>query len=119
MTDSIRTMLKALALEVIALLPKERLEEPTDTRDSEIARERATDPWTAWAVPAICEVLAEHVMSWHVERIECWSQDGTHDCGRWFQDQQEWREHVAPLIARRIGCDPSRAIAALQDNRTG
>lgn len=68
--------------------------------------------WSGWAVPAILEVLAE----WHP-----WEQqDGTWQCSVDFADHDfadlgEWREHVAPLIAERIACDPSKAIAALHN----
>jgi hypothetical protein len=62
--------------------------------------------WQGWAVPAILEVLAEHVgsdMSFG-DRVSC-------SCGDRRLDN--WAEHVAPLIAERIACDPQRAVEAL------
>jgi hypothetical protein len=54
----------------------------------------------AWVIPAILTVLGEHQPTWHVKRLECWATDGT-SCG-WFADSDEWREHVAPLIAQHV-----------------
>ncbi len=55
--------------------------------------------WRGWAVPAILEVLADDLYGAHYVDYDDWL---------------EWAEHVAPLIADRIACDPQRAIAALQ-----
>ena len=66
--------------------------------------------WTGWAVPAILEVLSEHVyedFEYDDASCICLGRDKPH------LDKDEWREHVAPLIAERIACDPIRAIAAL------
>lgn len=62
--------------------------------------------WLGWAVPAILEVLAEHT---YVD-----SDPGECLCeATGVQDVWDWRQHVAYLIAERIGCDPARAIDAL------
>lgn len=66
--------------------------------------------WHGWAVPAILEVLAEHPY--------CRIDDFDSGCGcpaiaNIDQSRDEWAEHVAPIIADRIGCDLQRAIAAL------
>jgi hypothetical protein len=72
--------------------------------------------WEGWAVPAIQEVLAEH-----------WFRYASHDsigwqahcgCGHRPLDQQDWRDHVSPIITARIACDPVRAAAALATYRT-
>lgn len=67
--------------------------------------------WIGWATPAIMAVLNEHFPQESPSGYDC--NPGTEDCPLW-PDEQAWREHVAPLIAQRIGCDPKRAIAALQ-----
>lgn len=67
--------------------------------------------WRGWAVPAIQEVLAEHG----------WFPKGTRSmypscrCDHVMDDMTDWVEHVAPLIADRIACDPQRAIDALKE----
>jgi hypothetical protein len=43
--------------------------------------------------------------------IVCHHADGT-ICAE-FVDWQDWREHVGPIIAERIACDPPRAAASL------
>jgi hypothetical protein len=64
--------------------------------------------WVDWAAPAICDVLATHLASQldsdHVNRIkgEVWCYHGPGQPGEWFTDWQDWREHVAPLIAERL-----------------
>jgi hypothetical protein len=57
--------------------------------------------WIDWAVPAICDVLASHRPEVdRLGRIVCHSASGgSLAC---FGDWQEWREHVAPLIAERL-----------------
>jgi hypothetical protein len=81
--------------------------------------------WSGWAVPAILEVLAEH-------RFYAQDADGPHrytyhcqnpfevvERHREFESRgyagalEEWHEHIAPLIAERIGCNPTRAALAL------
>jgi hypothetical protein len=49
--------------------------------------------------------------------IRCDELDGS--LGPVFPDRHEWREHVAPLIAARIACDPERAIEALRNTTYG
>jgi hypothetical protein len=66
--------------------------------------------WRGWAVPAILEVLAEHDpfdTKSNGTAITC-------DCACGYELIESWYEHVAPLIADRIACDPQRAIKALQ-----
>lgn len=71
--------------------------------------------WLGWAVPAVLEVLAEHLAIVGADGYcYCYSDgEGISSHGR-FADWSEWREHVAPIIADRIACDPARAIAALR-----
>jgi hypothetical protein len=77
--------------------------------------------WHGWAIPAICEVLAEHLPIYGdyakdgVRQVKCRDLTRQH---RICADWQAWREHVSPLIADRIGCDPAKAIAALQSFNT-
>ena len=68
--------------------------EPTVEDDQGEALEPEPLTWEGWSVPAILEVLAENMPI-----------DG--------DNAGDWREDVAPLIAKRIACDPIRAIAAL------
>jgi hypothetical protein len=57
--------------------------------------------WVGWAVPAISAVLAEHnAKEDALERVVCRSQRGGSVAV--FSDWQEWREHVAPLIANAL-----------------
>lgn len=66
--------------------------------------------WLGWAVPAILEVLAEH--EWFAATKSCQCQwPGEHR--GWPMTHRSWREHVAPLIAERLACDPQRAAEAL------
>lgn len=64
--------------------------------------------WVDWAVPAICDVLADHRPKTDDPRtgtgIYCYDTGDGHAPGPhgWFDDWQEWREHVAPLIAERL-----------------
>lgn len=69
--------------------------------DSDILRSPAGErlTWVAWAVPAICEVLAVHVAYDYAGGVECDHRLGGADP---FEDWQEWREHVAPLIAEHL-----------------
>lgn len=64
--------------------------------------------WLAWALPAIYDVLAEHPSPTQGDECEC------PKCGERIYDNREWREHVGPIIAARIACDPRRAMLALQ-----
>lgn len=66
--------------------------------------------WHGWAVPAILEVLSEH----YIERPTGICRCGDGLVGDLLSD---WREHVAPLIADRIACDPERALNALRNDR--
>lgn len=66
--------------------------------------------WLGWAVPAIMTELYTHFPQSCPSGYDC--NPGTEDCPIW-PDEQAWRDHVAPLIAKRISCDPPRAIAAL------
>lgn len=56
--------------------------------------------WVDWASPAICEVLAEHQMLDDDERYICRSPGELSHASLYAQD--EWREHVAPLIAEHL-----------------
>jgi hypothetical protein len=71
--------------------------------------------WRGWAVPAILEVLAEHHLRGPVMfgQYYC-ANDSDEVCDGNYDAAWEWREHIAPLIADRIACDPRRAIKALQ-----
>jgi hypothetical protein len=63
--------------------------------------------WHGWAVPAILEALAAHLPEVNQGMGRC-------PCGKQsFYDWPTWAEHVAPLIAERIACDPQRAADAL------
>jgi hypothetical protein len=66
-----------------------------------------------WAVPAILEVLAEHQ-----RRFDCnhprW---GDCRCGFKVLDSSDWDEHVGPILADRIACDPQRAMEALRNHQ--
>lgn len=61
--------------------------------------------WVDWAVPAICEVLAQH-MPIELARDEIWCADrdqpGERHTHGLFEDRQEWREHVGPEIAQHL-----------------
>lgn len=59
--------------------------------------------WENWAVPAILDVLAEAVEG-----------NDDLDLTEWI----DWSERVAPVIARRIACDPTRAALALTSLQT-
>jgi hypothetical protein len=71
-------------------------------------------PWEGWALPAICEVLAEHFPS---TNEPAFSVARTHVdgciCGELVADWRDWSDHVSELIAARIACNPARAAAAL------
>jgi hypothetical protein len=68
--------------------------------------------WTGWALPAIFDVLADHRPAMTTTGyVICWHIDGTVCCE--CIDYTDWRHHVAPEIADRIGCDPARAAKAL------
>jgi hypothetical protein len=69
--------------------------------------------WIDWALPAIFDVLAEHEADteYRFRVVTCFHADST-ICAE-FADMQDWRDHVGPIIADRIGCDPERAAAAL------
>lgn len=71
--------------------------------------------WYGWAVPAILEVLSEHEpVQAKGGRIGCHHEGlGLYGCHDWA----DWREHVAPIIADRIACDPQRAIDALKNHQ--
>jgi hypothetical protein len=84
-----------------------------DSLTSAVAAENLT--WEGWAVPAIDDVLANHEPKVNRHGIHCSHIDS--NCGD-FVDWQDWREHVSPLIAARIACDPARAVAALASHRT-
>jgi hypothetical protein len=66
-----------------------------------------------WAVPAILEVLSEHQ-----RRFDCnhprW---GDCRCGFKVLDSSDWDEHVGPILADRIACDPQRAMEALRNHQ--
>jgi hypothetical protein len=66
------------------------------------AGERPT--WVDWAVPAICDVLALHGCVYNEDAAiyECWDEVGLTPHAS-FGDAHDWREHVAPLIAERLG----------------
>lgn len=67
--------------------------------------------WRGWCEPAILDVLAEH---WpDTKSLETF---GIVRCCPNLPpgaDLHVWREHVAPLIADRIACNPDRAVLAL------
>lgn len=69
--------------------------------------------WLGWAVPAILDVLAEHQPRERQSTgdVHCLHGDSELVC----HDYGDWSEHVADLIAERLGCDPARAIAALEN----
>lgn len=75
------------------------------------------DAWLAWALPAIFDVLAAHTGEQTLDdTVWCCNRSDVgldHD-DNVFEDWQAWREHVAPIVAARIACDPKRALAALQ-----
>lgn len=56
--------------------------------------------WIDWAAPAICDVLAEHRVIDTGANV--WCEDSDHVIHVNCHDTQEWREHVAPLIAERL-----------------
>lgn len=64
--------------------------------------------WLGWCEPAVLDVLAEHMP------FEVPGRDDFCMCGAYIDDSAGWREHLAPILARRIACDPAKAIAALQ-----
>lgn len=70
--------------------------------------------FTDWAVPAICEVLAEHHPVWRRfdTRYECTdlTTNATSVCS-YHADERDWRNHVAPLIAKRLESDGAQRIA--------
>lgn len=72
--------------------------------------------WPGWAIPAILDVLTAHgpVQALNGEVWCCNHGDGMDHDDNVFEDWTAWREHAAPIIAQRVGCDPKRAIAALQ-----
>lgn len=70
--------------------------------------------WLGWAVPAILTVLDEHFPQQCPSGFDC--NPGTEDCPL-RPDEAAWREHVAPLIAKAIGCDPKRAADVLSRYR--
>jgi hypothetical protein len=57
--------------------------------------------WVTWVIPAITDVLAEHIPCQDYTGIYCneATLDGPHE---YFEDWAAWREHVGPLIAQRI-----------------
>lgn len=71
--------------------------------------------WMGWSLPAIFDVLSDHMPSrqGHGQDgyIRCMHIGGEACCE--LPDWQSWREHVGPILADRIGCDPVRAAAAL------
>lgn len=66
--------------------------------------------WLGWAIPAIETVLDQHFPQQCPSGYDC--NPGTEACPLW-PDEAAWREHVAPLIAKAIGCDPKQAADAL------
>lgn len=79
--------------------------------------------WLAWAKPIIAEVLADHhpTTSTHSRnpdqsrRVLCNHEDDTVKAD--FPDEQGWREHVAHVIAARIGRHQDQAVLALMHYR--
>lgn len=72
------------------------------------------DEWLAWALPAITDVLAGHI-PFDVDSpgpLKCYHPETGN--AESFDEWIDWREHVGPIIAKRIACDPQRAIAALR-----
>jgi hypothetical protein len=57
----------------------------------------AAAEWIGEAVPVISEVLAEHMLrpDWGRTAAMC-------QCLFLFHDQQDWRAHLAPLIANAL-----------------
>ncbi len=55
--------------------------------------------WVGWAVPAICEVLANHHVSYRRgdALYGCYGLSG--DLHGRFEDYCEWIDHVAPILA--------------------
>lgn len=111
MTDPMRRGLQIVAKIV------EVMETLVDEKTEDAASEDHSTDWLAWAVPAIQEALADHIPRRSVATGRIYCEHGGMIADEDYQDQQEWREHVAPLIAQRIGCDPPRAIQALQSYR--
>jgi len=82
--------------------------------------------WAQYIEPAICDVLAEHKPYQYNTNgyLWCLSSDGfDNHATRGDWDWQEWREHVAPLIADRIetatlALDPAAAARAADQRIT-
>lgn len=64
--------------------------------------------WPTWAVPAICDVLADHqFVDIMTEDDADWKRYGCYHAGedrthQWLVDEHDWRDHVAPLIAEHL-----------------
>ncbi len=97
--------------------------EPTP-QDSAAPPAAATDPagvqpqapagsfpdWNTVALPAICDVLAEHqphLCAGTRDLLNCGVHPG------YYEGWQEWRDHLAPLIADRLASNPRPAVKAL------
>lgn len=102
---------------------------PADTHPVDVGRPAPVDPagpgaghltWFGWSVPAILDCLAEHHPHEGAGCIVCAPADEGFETPysaehlQHFATIADWREHVAPILAARIGCNPSKAIAALQ-----
>lgn len=58
--------------------------------------------WIEYVTPAIQDVLAEHRIAYVGDAICCFSAGEADLAHGGFWDLQDWREHVAPLIAERL-----------------